>query len=78
VRSKLREFLDRWSEVLRSTIEEAKAAGEMNGGLDTEQLVFELTGLYLSHHFWQWSMKDRAALSRTKTAFERLLAGAKA
>jgi AcrR family transcriptional regulator len=78
VRSKLREFLDRWSEVLRSTIEEAKAAGEMSSGLDNEQLVFELTGLYLSHHFWHWSMKDRAALARTKKAFERLLAGAKA
>jgi hypothetical protein len=41
-------------------------------------LVFELYGLYLSHHFWHWSMKDRMAQERTMRAFERLLLASRA
>jgi len=77
VRAKLREFLDGWNAVLKASIEEAKSAGQFAADLDTDQLVFELTGLYLSHHFWHWSMKDRNALSRTKKAFERVLAASR-
>jgi AcrR family transcriptional regulator len=77
VRLKLREFLDGWSDILGAAIEDAKAMGQFQAGLDTDQLVFELTGLYLSHHFWHWSMKDREALGRTRKAFERMLAASR-
>lgn len=78
VRGKLKEVLDGWSAALRGAIGDALASGQFKSDLDPDQLVFELTGLYLSHHFWHWSMKDRSALTRTKKAFERLLAASRA
>jgi AcrR family transcriptional regulator len=72
VRTKLEEFMSGWSQTLKAAIEDAKATQEFASGLDSDQLVFELYGLYLSHHFWHWSMKDRRAQERTMRAFERL------
>jgi len=77
VRVKLKEFLSGWSDTLKSAIEDAVTAGDLAPGLDADQLVFELYGLYLSHHFWHWSMKDRKAQERTMRAFERLLAASR-
>lgn len=78
VRKKLKEFLDTWSMTFKTPIDDAIAAGQFKADLDSGQLVFELTGLYLSHHFWHWSMKDRTALTRTKKAFERVLEASRA
>lgn len=78
VRRKLTEVLDHWSSVLRGAIEEAKAAGALRSDLENDQFVFELYGLYLSHHFWHWSMKDSTARERTMKAFGRLIASARA
>ena len=72
VHRKLRETLDHWAGVLRTAIDDAKANGAMRRDLETDQFVFELYGLYLSHHFWHWSMKDPSARARTMKAFERL------
>lgn len=78
VRNKLKEVLDGWNSILAAAIEDAKLTGQFQPELDTDQFVFEVTGLYLSHHFWHWSMKDRQTLSRTKKAFERLLSASRA
>ncbi len=78
VRERLDAFLGEWSNTLKSAIEGAKEAGELAPGTDPDQLVFELYGLYLSHHFWHWSMKDRMAQERTMRAFERLLLASRA
>jgi AcrR family transcriptional regulator len=78
VRTKLEQVMSEWSAALKSAIEDAKTAGEFASGLDADQLVFELYGLYLSHHFWHWSMKDRSAQDRTMRAFERLLLASRA
>lgn len=78
VREKLDAFLDGWSATLKAAIEDAREAGDLAPGTDADQLVFELYGLYLSHHFWHWSMKDRTALDRTMRAFERLLLASRA
>ncbi len=77
VRDQLDVFRAQWSATLRTAIEDAKSAGELASDVDAEQMIFELYGLYLSHHFWHWSMKDRSALDRTKRAFERLLSASK-
>lgn len=77
VRAKLNAFLDGWSETLQGSIDDAKIAGELAPNTDAGQVVFELYGLYLSHHFWHWSMKDRMAQERTQRAFERLLASSR-
>jgi AcrR family transcriptional regulator len=77
VRGKLEAFMAGWSDTLKVSIEDAKAAGQLAASTDADQLVFELYGLYLSHHFWHWSMKDRLAQERTQRAFERLLAASR-
>ena len=77
VRGKLEDFMTGWSDALKASIDDAKAAGQLTADTDADQLVFELYGLYLSHHFWHWSMKDRMAQERTKRAFERLLAASR-
>jgi AcrR family transcriptional regulator len=73
IRARLKEILDHWSAVLAEAIEEAKAEGRFRPDLEANQLVFELYGLYLSHHFWHWSMRDAQAHARTIKAFERLI-----
>jgi AcrR family transcriptional regulator len=78
VRAKLEEFMGGWSETLKTAIDDAKAAGELGRSIDADQVVFELYGLYLSHHFWHWSMKDRSAQERTMRAFERLMLASRA
>ena len=59
--------------MLRAVVDEAKTSGDFRGDADADQLVFEIYGLYLSHHFWHWSMKDANARARTLKAFDRLL-----
>lgn len=76
IRRRLKEILDQWSGVLRNSIEDAKEQGLMRPEVEADQFVFELYGLYLSHHFWHWSMKDANARVRTMKAFDRLLRGA--
>lgn len=71
-RAKLQEFLDTFTGVVRQAFAEEKGAS-FRSDIDPDQLVFELYGLYLSHHFWHWSMKDRQAFQRTMRALDRLL-----
>lgn len=77
VRMKLKEVLDHWSGVLAEAIREGKVSGVFRTDIDEAQVVFELYGLYLSHHFWHWSMRDRTAGDRTMKAFSRLMAASR-
>ncbi|MGH1418686.1 MAG: TetR/AcrR family transcriptional regulator [Hyphomicrobiaceae bacterium] len=78
VRAKLREFLDQWSEFFAEAITFTKQNGAFAKDIDIDQFIFEAYGLYLSHHFWHWSMKDGNAKARTMISFERLMTSAKA
>ena len=73
VRTRLKQVLDGWSEIVTNAIRDAKQLGQFRANVDAEQMLFEMYGLYLSHHFFYWYMKDAAAESRTLKAFERLL-----
>lgn len=73
VRTRLKEVLDGWSEIVTEAIRDAKRLGQFRADVDAEQMVFELYGLYLSHHFFHWYMKDTTAEARTLKAFNRLL-----
>ncbi len=75
VRAKLREFLDTWTALFTEAIAVAKQEGTLSKDAEPDQLIFEIYGLYLSHHFWHWSMKDGNAKARTMMAFNRLLEG---
>lgn len=77
VRIKIREFLDHFSGVLKQALMDGKERA-ICADLDCDQFVFELYGLYLSHHFWHWSMKDSQAYARTMKAFDRMMAAARA
>lgn len=77
VRVRLKEVLDGWSVVLIEAIGNGKQARQFRADLDADQIVFELYGLYLSHHFFHWYMKDRAAEARTMKAFERLISASR-
>ena len=77
IRTRLKEVVAHWHDQLSTAINEAKHLS-MDKSIDTEQMVFELYGLYLSHHFWHWSMKDSNAQARTMKAFENMLASARA
>lgn len=74
VRVRLKEVLDSWSQVLEQAVQETKANGQFRGDVDAAQIVFEMHGLYLSHHFFHWYMKDHLAEHRTIKAFDRLVA----
>lgn len=75
VRTYLKDILDQWSAVLVEAIDAARTT-TFRTDVDSSQLVFELYGLYLSHHFWHWSMRDQTAYSRTMKAVDRLFATA--
>lgn len=77
VRLRLKEVLDGWSQMLTQAIDDGKKSRQFRSDLDADQLVFELHGLYLSHHFFHWYMKDLAAEARTMKAFERLIAASR-
>ncbi len=50
VRERLLEMENRWREFLGSLVREAVRAKQLSAGLDIEQFVWELCGIYLSHH----------------------------
>lgn len=63
----------RWREQLMQLVREAIASGELRRGLDVEQFVFEMCGIYLSHHASHRFMRDAKALARAEKAFESLV-----
>lgn len=77
VRLRLKEVLDGWSQMLTQAIDDGKQSLQFRSDLDADQLVFEFHGLYLSHHFFHWYMKDLTAEARTMKAFERLIAASR-
>jgi hypothetical protein len=50
--------------------------GHLRRGLDVEQFVWELCGIYLAHHAAHRFLRSADADSRAQTAFEALLARA--
>ena len=63
----------RWRELLAGLVLEAVKNGDFDSGLDSEQFVFELCGIYLSHHAAHRFLKDPAADDRAQLAFDALV-----
>jgi hypothetical protein len=74
VRDKILEMEAEWRGLLTNTVKEASALGHLRTDLDVAQFVWELCGIYLSHHAAQRFLKSPDADRRAKTAFESLLA----
>ena len=73
VRDKLLQMEAEWRALLTKTVNEACSLGHLRADLDAAQFVFELCGIYLSHHAAQRFLKSPDADRRAKTAFDSLL-----
>jgi AcrR family transcriptional regulator len=76
VRDRILEMEAEWRGLLTKTVTEACSLGHLRSDLDVAQFVWELCGIYLSHHAAQRFLKSPDADRRAQTAFEALLARA--
>jgi len=65
-----------WLEFIATVAGTAVAEGELRDDLDLEQFAFEVHGVMLAHHHASRLLQDERAETRTRQAFESLLAGA--
>ncbi len=73
VRDALLQMEEFWRKLLAAQVTDAVAEGEFASDLDIDQFVWELCGIYLSHHASARFVRDPAADERANTAFEALL-----
>jgi AcrR family transcriptional regulator len=73
VRDKLLQMEGEWRSLLGGLVRKAVALGQLRRGLDVEQFVWELCGIYLSHHAAYRFLNSADADRRAKTAFQALL-----
>ena len=64
----------RWRALLAALAREAVAAAELSLDLDADQFVWELCGIYLSHHASSRFLRDPDTDRRALVAFRALLA----
>jgi AcrR family transcriptional regulator len=74
VRDKLLKMEAEWRGLLTKLVADAISLGHLRRGLDADQFVWELSGIYLSHHAAQRFLKSPDADRRAARAFESLLA----
>jgi AcrR family transcriptional regulator len=73
VRTKVVAMESQWRMLLLSLVNEAVKRGHLDSNIDAEQLVWELCGIYLSHHASSRLARDPAAGKRARIAFDALL-----
>ena len=73
VRAEVVEMEARWRGLLAQLARDAVTGGELRADLDVDQFVWELCGIYLSHHASSRFLKDRRADQRAEAAFRDLL-----
>ena len=74
VRDKLLKMEAEWRGLLTKLVADAISLGHLRRDLDADQFVWELSGIYLSHHAAQRFLKSPDADRRAAFAFEALLA----
>lgn len=73
VRSHAAKLEQHWRELLRQLVLAARSLGHLSVETDVDQFVWELCGIYLSHHVSSRFRRDDDADARAKTAFSALL-----
>ena len=73
VRDHLAEMEIWWRSLLSTLVTEAVDSGELRADLDRDQLVWELCGVYLSHHASSRFLHDPAADARAQRAIDALI-----
>ena len=76
IREKVVELESQWRAELTSPVRDAVEQGHLRPNLDIEQFVWELCGIYLSHHASNRFLRDSQADQRALSAFESLLRNA--
>jgi AcrR family transcriptional regulator len=74
VRDFLMKSKGEWSEMLEGMTNKAVELGHLREDLDAVQFVWQLEGIYLSHHVSQRLMRDPEADARALAAFDELVA----
>jgi AcrR family transcriptional regulator len=67
-----------WIEALSTAARLAVEQGHFRSDLDTRQFAYELYSIMLAHHHFDRLLRDPETEPRTRRAFERLLASARA
>jgi len=78
VRQRLLDMESSWRAFLGQHVKRAIQLGHLRRGLDVEQFVWELCGIYLTHHASIRFVRDPKADARARTAFDALLNRAQA
>lgn len=73
VRAEVMRMESRWRTLLSTLAREAVETGELEPDLDVDQFVWELCGIYLSHHASSRFLRDPDAARRAALAFQSLL-----
>lgn len=77
VRERAVEMEREWQEFLRGLVAQAIALGHLRAGVDSEQFVWEMCGIYLAHHVtFRFQRDSETANRRAHIAFEALVARA--
>jgi len=73
VRNQILKMESEWRGVLKRLVEEAVDCGHLRRDVDIDQFVWELCGIYLSHHAAHRFLRAADADRRANTAFQALL-----
>ena len=73
VRERLLGLEKQWRQFLELHVRQSMALGHLRADLDAEQFVWELSGIYLSHHAAARFVRDPNADTRAHVAFEALI-----
>ena len=76
VRNKILEMEGHWRALVSGLVRQAVDHGHLRGDLDVHQFVWELSGIYLSHHAAYRFLRAKDADRRAQTALDGLLARA--
>ena len=76
VRDKVAAMEGEWRGLLLGLVGRAVELGHLRADLDAEQFVWELSGIYLSHHVSSRFLRDPKADDRARIAFRALVARA--
>jgi AcrR family transcriptional regulator len=73
VRNQILAMESEWRDLLKQLVQQAVNQGHLRRDLDVDQFVWELCGIYLSHHAAHRFLRAADADSRAQTAFQALL-----
>jgi AcrR family transcriptional regulator len=73
VRDKVVALEAEWRSLLRRLVRQAIEQGHLRDDLDVDQFVWELCGIYLSHHTSRRFLRHADSDARARTAFEALV-----